>query len=94
MTSNTLEPGGLEAFTKALHAEVARAKTFVDIVQWLEVQPLVESVRVMDYLLKSFPPRREILVKLRTEDARLEAKAVTIIERRPDRFELHDVRSI
>jgi hypothetical protein len=95
MTSKaTLGPADLDAFTAALNDVVARAKSIAEIAQWLEEQPFVASVQTMDYLRKTAPPQREILVELRTGDASIESRRVTIYELGPDQFQLHRLRPV
>jgi hypothetical protein len=94
MSKMALGPGDLDAFTRSLREFIARAKSIEEITQWLEAQQFVASVRVMDYLRKSEPPQREILIELKMEDASIERRAVTIYDLGPEQFQLHGLRRV
>lgn len=60
---------------------------------WLRSQSVVESVRLADFVIKTFPPQREILVTFRTEDGTRVTKVIDV-EVLPDQtchlVRLHD----
>jgi hypothetical protein len=91
---STLGPADLDAFTARLTDLVAHAKSIADIEQWLTIQPFVASVRVMDYLRKSEPPQREILIDLTTAHAGIQSNSLTILELGPNQFQLRRLRAL
>jgi len=82
----------LDGFTQALARVIAKAQSIGEIAQWLNDQPLVASVQVADYLRKTQPPQREILLQLRDDSAGLRSKSVTIYELGAQQFQLHRLR--
>ena len=55
----------LAAFARAADAAIATSRSLEAIAAALATEPGVVSVRVADYLLKSYPPRRDLVVEVR-----------------------------
>jgi hypothetical protein len=86
-----LAPDNVGAFITALAGVIEGAKSLMEIETWLKEQPFVESVSVMNYLMKSNPPQREIRITLNTKVGR-EEKILNFFEIGPTRFQFHLLR--
>ncbi|MET0385641.1 MAG: hypothetical protein ABW321_06765 [Polyangiales bacterium] len=83
----------LQTLDAALGPVVDAASALDEIAAWLRAQPGVELVQVSDYVLKSWPPQRELIFHVRLPAGELVQRIARIEERGPRVFSLHDVRT-
>jgi len=87
----SLSPVDLRVFQKNLTLEVASARSLVEIEAWLKLQPFVDSVELVDYLLKSNPPQRVFIVEFKTMGGSTVKKIVTIFDLGNQQFQFHEL---
>ena len=80
------------ALEEALAAAVARARSLDEIESWLKSQPFVESVRLADYLLKSYPPQRDFIVEFKTGQDSSTKRVVNITAVSDKQFKFNQLR--
>lgn len=73
-----LSVAGLEIFERSLASEVENSRSLEQIDAWLRSHPFVRSVQQTDYLAKSNPPQRDIVVELDMEDGSTARKVVNV----------------
>jgi hypothetical protein len=79
-------------FLAACTAAIRAADSLDELSSWLEAQPCVEFVKLENYVIKTFPPRREFTIGLRTERGAVQEKVLTIVARADGHFEFHEIR--
>ena len=77
---------------KTLASVIDSARSLEEIEAWLRSQQYVESVQLADYLLKSNPPQRDLIVEFSTEDGSIIRKIVNIFDLGDQRFRFHKLR--
>ena len=90
---STSQTARLEAFENALAGVIGSAGSLGEIEAWLKSQQCITDVRVSDYLLKSNPPQRAIVIKMMITPGNTEmTKIVTIFDLGLKGFRLQKVR--
>lgn len=82
----------IDAFETALAAVIERATSLRDIEAWLRSQEYVTSVELTDYLLKSYPPQRELILRFGTRDGGEVTKIVNVFDLSNGQFRFHELR--
>ena len=92
MSDESLSTADLEAFQANLATAISRARSLDDIKAYLKSQRRVQSVELADYLLKSNPPQRDLIVEFSMQDGSTIRKIVNIFELGNQRFRFHKLR--
>ena len=92
MDKVALEPRDFDWFTATLAGVIDRARSIPDVERWLDAQPYVQSATLMDSLLKSNPPQREILIDVKLAGGGTARKVVNLFELGPAQFQFHTLR--
>jgi hypothetical protein len=92
--STSPSPGNAEEFRAALSRAIARASSLADITSWLSAQPYVHSVRLEDFLMKSYPPQRRLTVVLRLPGSLETRRAIDVYTHDDERFELREIHDV
>jgi hypothetical protein len=83
---------------KDLESSIARAvlqaQTLEDLTIWLQAQPDVEAARLEDHQLKTYPPRREITVWLKSEGNTVRRMVVVLQVADADGLQLVNMRRL
>jgi len=87
-----LSAAGLERFERSLSTAVDGARSLDQIAAWLRSQAFVRSVKQTDYLAKSNPPQRDIIVELALEDGSTTTKAVNLYSLGEEGFRFRQLR--
>jgi hypothetical protein len=82
----------LEVFQQNLAAVVDSARSLDEIQAWLNSQQSIESVRLGDYLLKSNPPQRDLIVQFKAVDGSIVNKVATIFDLGNQQFRFNKLR--
>ena len=61
-----------------LTSKISSATSLDDVLRWLKSQACVQSVLLTDYLIKTEPPRRELLVDFKMRDGSVSHKALDV----------------
>ena len=77
---------------KELTAVIERARSVHEIEAWLRSRECVRSVGLTDYLLKSNPPQRELIVEFNTRDGAVVTKIINIFDLGDGQFQFHGLR--
>jgi hypothetical protein len=83
----------LAAFARAADAAITTSASLEAIAAALASEPGVVSVRVADYLLKSYPPRRDLVVEVRGGPGPNVRVIVQLDELDERRYTLHALRA-
>lgn len=87
-----LSAAGLENFERSLANAVDSARSLEQIDSWLKSQQFVRSVHQTDYLLKSNPPQRDIIIELEMADGSTSRKVVNVFSLGDEQFRFHQLR--
>ena len=79
MCGDTISPEDLAELRGPLADIVQRMGSLEELEDWLRSQHCVESVRTADYLIKTEPPQKELLVTFKMDDSSTVTKVVDII---------------
>lgn len=79
----------LEVRQEELAAAVDGSASLREIEAWLRAQQQVKSVEVADYLLKSNPPQREIIVVVDTLEGATATKVINIFQMPDGKLRFH-----
>lgn len=82
----------LEKFETAITEAIHNVNNLEELESWLQSQPCVKFVRLEEYIIKTFPPRREFTIGMRMEGGTIREKILTIIILEDDQFEFHEMR--
>ncbi len=92
MSRESLSTVDLEAFQETLATAIASAQSLEEIEAWLRSQQCVKSVLLTDYLLKSNPPQRDLIVEFKLADGSTAKKVVNIFDSGNQQFQFHKLR--
>ena len=87
-----LSAAGLESFERSLARAVDSARSLEQIEAWLKSHQFVRSVHRADYLLKSNPPQRDIIVELEMADGSTTRKVVNVFSLGDEQFRFRQLR--
>jgi hypothetical protein len=93
MCDNSLSIDEIESLEKILVAVISRAKSLHEIEMWLKSQQGIKSVEVEDYLLKSYPPQRDLIVEFNMKDGSIVTKIVNVYDLGNQNFRFHKIRN-
>jgi hypothetical protein len=82
----------IEVLEKELAAVIDSAESLREIEVWLRSQQCIKSVKLAEYLLKSNPPQRDLIVECNIRDGSTATKIVNIFELGNGRFRFHELR--
>lgn len=92
MHSGSLSTADMDALEESLAAAINRARSLDEIELWLKSQQCVESVKLTDYLLKSNPPQRDLIVSFIMKDGSMVTKIVNVFDLGNQQFQFHELR--
>lgn len=81
-----------EVLGKKFAAAIESAGSLYEIEAWFRSQECVKSVELTQYLLKSNPPQRELIVEFNTRDGSAVTKIVNIFDLGNGQFRFHELR--
>ncbi|GEM_PF-638905 len=79
MWGDTISVKDLAKLTETLTDIIQRIRSLEELEGWLRSQHCVKSVRTADYLIKTMPPRKELLVAFKMDDGSTITKVIDII---------------
>lgn len=82
----------IEKIATRLGTIIDQARSTAEIEAWLRSQKCVESVEMADYLLKSNPPQRDIIVEFRLQDGSTLKKVINIYDLGNQQYQFHELR--
>jgi hypothetical protein len=91
MCGDTISAEDLAELTGTLADVVQRIGSLEELEDWLRSQHCVESVRTADYLIKTEPPQKELLVTFKMDDSSTVTKVIDIILDRDQTLGLGEV---
>lgn len=81
-----------KAFEEKIASIIDSAVSLDEIEAWLRSQQGVKSVKLSDYLMKSYPPQREFLVEFSMQDGSTVRKVVNIFDLGNQKFKFNELR--
>jgi hypothetical protein len=79
MCGDTISIKELAELTETLADVIQHIGSLEELEEWLRSQHCVDSVRTADYLIKTEPPQKELLVTFKMHDGSTVTKAIDII---------------
>jgi hypothetical protein len=92
MPENGISSRDLENFTQAIGGTLKRIDSLERFERWLERQPLVASVKISDYIIKTEPPRKEVIVTHQMSDGSTTTLVIVVILNPDQTFGLANIR--
>lgn len=92
MAENCLSFDKVEAFQAAVATVTQTVRTLDELASWLHAQPYITAVKLEDYLIKSYPPRREFTIDLRMEGGIVCKTILTITIMGTEQFKFQEMR--
>ncbi len=85
---------GFTEIEQQLPGVVEQAESLEELQHWLEAQPYVQSVTLVDYWIKTYPPQREFVVELKGDSpsGELQSKRNSTVTRVMDVYVLENGR--
>ena len=80
-------------FHQALSSRLQKTGSLEDLIDWLKAQPYIVEIETTDYLIKTAPARKEIIVIFMMENGSTLTKVIDIILYPDQTFglgEIHD----
>ena len=81
-----------EKFETSIAETVRNSNSLDDLELWLQSKRCIDFVRLEKYVIKTFPPRREFTIGIRTEGGTIREKVLTIVILEDDQFEIYEMR--
>jgi len=79
MCGDTISAKELAKLTETLADVMQQIRSLEELEDWLRSQHCVESVKTADYLIKTEPPQKELLVTFKMDDGSTLTKVIDII---------------
>lgn len=81
-----------EKFETSIAETISNSNSLDEISLWLQSRRCIDFVRLEEYVIKTFPPRREFTIQVRMEGGSIREKILTIVILEDDQFEFHEMR--
>ena len=91
MFEDFIRSSELKKFEASIAKTVRDSNSLEELKSWLQSQQYIDFVRLENYVIKTFPPRREFSIGLRMEGGAIQEKVLTIVVLNDDHFELHEI---
>ncbi len=82
----------LKKFETATTEAIHNVNSLDELASWLQSQRCVDFVRLEEYVIKTFPPRREFTIGMRMEGGIIREKVLAIVILDDDQFEFREMR--
>jgi len=92
MCEDFINDSELKKFEMSIAETVSNSNSLEELESWLQSRQNIDFVRLEDYVIKTFPPRREFTVGLRMEGGAIQEKVLTIVILEDDQFEFYEIR--
>jgi len=79
MSKDIISEKDIAGFTELLADVVARTNSIEALEAWLTSRPYIESVKKVDYLIKTEPPQKELHVGFKTDNGSTVLKVLDIV---------------
>ena len=78
MDDDTVSTNDLKIFVTEFGRVIEETKSLDDIEDWLRSQPYIVSVKTASYLIKTEPPKKELIVTFRFDSSSTVTKVIDI----------------
>lgn len=92
MAENFLPIDKVEALQTAVATVTQRVHKLDELTAWLQAQPYIIAVKLEDYLIKTYPPRREFTLDIRLEGGIVCKYVLTITIVGAEQFKFQEMR--
>ena len=92
MDENYLAADKLEVFRREIATVTRTVRQLDELAAWLHSQPFIASVKLEDYLIKTYPPRREFTIGIRMEGGIVCKNILTITTVGAEQFTFQEMR--
>jgi hypothetical protein len=91
MCTESLSTNDFEILESTLANSINNAQSLDEIESWLKSQKCIKSVQLVDYLLKSNPPQRDIIVEFSMEDGSTVKRTINFYDLGNQKFQFHQL---
>lgn len=81
-----------EKFETSIAETVSDSDSLDELESWLQSQQRIDFARLEEYVIKTFPPRREFTIGIRMKGGSIREKVLTIVILEDDQFKFHNMR--
>ncbi len=92
MCEDFISESKFEKFETSIAETISDSNSLDELESWLQSQRCIDFVRREEYVIKTFPPRREFTIGIRMEGGTIREKVLTIVILEDDQFEYHNMR--
>lgn len=92
MCEDFINESELKKFAISIAETVSNSNSLEEIESWLQSQEYIDFVRLEDYVIKTYPPRREFTFGLRMEGGAIQEKVLTIEILEDDQLAFFEIR--
>lgn len=92
MCEDFIKESKFEKFEACIAETVKTSNSLDELELWLQSQRCIGFVRLEEYVIKTFPPRREFTIGVRMEGGTIREKELTIVILEDDQFEFLEMR--
>ena len=92
MCEDFIDDSELEKIEVSIAKAARDSNSLEELNSWLQSQQYIDFVRLEDYTIKTFPPRREFTIGLRMEGGAIQEKVLTLVILEDDQLEFYEMR--
>ncbi len=92
MCEDFINDSDLRKFEISIAETVSNSNSLEELESWLQSRRYIDFVRLEDYVIKTFPPRREFTIGLKMKGGTIREKVLTIVILEDNQFEFHEMR--
>lgn len=92
MCEEFIDDSELKKIEMSMAEIVRKSNSLEELESWLQSRQYIDFVRLEDYVIKTFPPRREFTVRLRMKGGGIHEKVLTIVILEKDQLEFYEIR--
>jgi len=92
MSENYIFDDALKKYEISIAETISKSNSLEELESWLQSRQYIDFVRLEDYVIKTFPPRREFTIGLRLEGGAIQEKVLTIVILADDQLEFYEIR--
>lgn len=94
MCEDFINASEMEEFKTSIAKGASNANSLIEFAEWLQSLQCLESVELEEYVVKTFPPRREFTIGLRLEGGEIEEMVLTIAVTQDGQLKFLEMREL
>lgn len=92
MCGDFINKSKFEKFDAFIAEAVRNSNSLDELKLWLKSRRCIDFVRLEEYVIKTYPPRREFTIGVGIEGGIMREKVLTIVMLESDQFEFYEMR--